>query len=611
MPDIIQRLRELRQSSQSSVVIGIEDEPSKDRPSVAHPIEDWLVNVIIDQLTTPATSRLSLIVLSGNAGDGKSYLLRQIRQRLHEEEGLDPGMIKWLLDATESNHQTQRSTDRLDQFFEPFSDTAGWCPSELHVAAMNTGTVVRFIAHDADKKEKRIFHTLCDVLNLQLAITGSPEEDNNPKYWVRFDHVLVVDLDRRLLFPLAEYQESFLDRMLGALDQRQAHNFLSSASTDCQSCPFVLHCPVNVNLIALQHPIVRQRLNTLFQDITLEDRIHISPRSLWHLIYQMTIGGLDAAALEAHRPLPRCSDMGGVEGRMRARSLFFSAMFDDRQESAEQGASALFAELLRIDPARRFTLESYESALSAGLSSREDLRLCNPIGEQLGVTPEVLCGDPKDSTRRAAAAVRRAFFLAPDEPDPIRHGWLKDWSNNLASHREVILDTLQTRHDSVELLVAVLKEIYGSQHHQGLWYLRLPWRNQTELYAPLSLRSGKKSVVPNARVLGPDLGRPGGLRPVTRELSERLDAYPLAITVPLRDGPDVRVTWPLFRLLQRVQEQRYVAASLNPERVQNLNRIGASLGAQAAITRGVAVITGDEVLLCEEDGAGGFDVGNF
>ena len=41
MVDIIQRLRELRQSSQSSVVTGIELTPSDDRPVVEHPIESW------------------------------------------------------------------------------------------------------------------------------------------------------------------------------------------------------------------------------------------------------------------------------------------------------------------------------------------------------------------------------------------------------------------------------------------------------------------------------------------------------------------------------------------------------------------------------------------
>src|SRR4051812_39329241 len=101
MSDVIQRLRELRQSSQSSVVTGIEPEGNELRPSIEHPVEKWLIETILEEITSPAGPAISLLVLSGNAGDGKSYLLRQLRRRLEREEGLDPSMARWLLDATE------------------------------------------------------------------------------------------------------------------------------------------------------------------------------------------------------------------------------------------------------------------------------------------------------------------------------------------------------------------------------------------------------------------------------------------------------------------------------------------------------------------------------
>src|SRR5689334_13174374 len=145
MSDVIQRLRELRQSSQSSVVVGTEPAPTDERPRIKHPLETWLVDLILDQITNPNGAALSLVVLSGNAGDGKSFLLREVRQRL-VEEGLNPGTVKWLLDATESSHQGERSVDRLESFLQPFSDAAGWRPQQLHIAAMNTGTIVRFCA---------------------------------------------------------------------------------------------------------------------------------------------------------------------------------------------------------------------------------------------------------------------------------------------------------------------------------------------------------------------------------------------------------------------------------------------------------------------------------
>ena len=242
MGDVIQILRELRQSSQSSVITGIEIASSDDRPSIEHPLESWLVDLILDQLTAPEGPTLSLIVLSGNAGDGKSYLLRNIRQRLDQEEGRDPQMVKWLFDATESSRQAQRSVDRLDEFFEPFGDAAEWSPQQLHIAVINTGTVVRFIAHDLTRSN---YNILCDVLGCQLAINASTNLGDLPSYWERFDRVLVVDLDRRTLFPPNENTESFLDLMLATLDRSQPASFLATASTDCSTCPFAPHCPVN------------------------------------------------------------------------------------------------------------------------------------------------------------------------------------------------------------------------------------------------------------------------------------------------------------------------------------------------------------------------------
>jgi hypothetical protein len=602
--DVIQQLRELRQSSASSVVTGIELTPSEARPSIAHPLQAWLIDLILDQLTAPASPALSLIVLSGNAGDGKSYLLREIRQRLRAEEGVDPWMINWLLDATESRRQTEQWVERLADFFAPFGDEGDWRAVPLHVIAMNTGTAVRFI-HDPKRSDR--LKTLCDILQLQLAIATRPEVDVTPTYWERFDRVLVIDLDRRMLVPLAEEEESFLDHMLSTLDRGRPSSFLATAATDCATCPVASRCPVHVNLLALQLPVVRERLNTLLRDVALEDRMHIGPRSLWHAVYQMTIGGLDAAAIKARRPLPACPDMATIDDTTRAQALFFTALFDTRDDT-DPDAPTLFPELRQIDPAYRFTLETHETALEASLSPGEDQQLCESFAAALGVPADALAGDPANADKRAAAAVRRAFFLQRSDPDPERHAWLRAWSQNLAEYRRAILNGQTIKHDSVDFLISVLKEIYRVDRSDSLWHFKLPWRHGATLFTNVTLRPGNASAKQDPRVLGPDAAR-HELRAMVRELSTKLDAYPLSVSVPLRDGqnpgPDVRMTWPLFRLLQNVKHGHYVAASLDPERVQNLDRVGASLGAQA-IKKAVIVEAADGRWICETDGNGGY-----
>lgn len=606
MTDVIQRLREFRQSSRSSVVTGIEQSSDPDRPTVQHTIEPWLVDLILEQLTNPTGPALSLVVLAGNAGDGKSYLLRAVRDRLRAEQDLDPSMVTWLLDATESDHQQQLAVDRLKSYFSVFADDQVWGQATLHVAAMNTGTMVRFMASDQDERR---FSCLCDVLSLQLAVRMTPElRAPSSDFWERFDRILVIDLDRRMLCSLDEGEETFSDQLFSTLDRTAKSGFLAATGDGCTQCEFAGTCPVNANLTALASPRVRRRLNTLLRDVTLEDRIHLGPRSMWHLVYQMTVGALDAYALRSHRPLRTCADMGTLDEDERSRALFFASLFDAPQEGADAGGAAVSIELARVDPARRFTIEAYEVSLAAALSSVEDARLCESLAQDLDVTPEVLSGPPEDAITRAANAVRRAFFLAPDEPNDDRDQWLKDWAMALKGHREEVLSGSHIRHVSVSLLINVLTDLYQSADNDRLWELSLPWRSLANLYAQLILKPGPQQRAEDPRVLGPDAYREGGLRAVARELADALSAYPLSITVPLRNGPEVRVNWPLYRLLRRVQEQAYVAGSLDPERVQNLERIGASLGAKAAIDQGVAVLVDGRGLVCEDDGAGGYDV---
>lgn len=606
MKDVIQRLRELRQSSESSVVTGIEDFPNADRPSLQHPIETWLVELVLDQLTKSPAPDLSLVVLAGNAGDGKSYLLRTIRERLRNEEGLNPGMVSWLLDATESEHQTQTSIARLRTFFEHFADSAEWELAKLHIVAANTGTLVRFMDED---QEQGTYTELCDILGLQLSIRNDPESQPvAPHFWHHYDRVLVIDLDRRMLFPLSAEQESFLDQMLANLNRADANGFLASASNSCAECSVARLCPVNANLTCLESRLVRHRLNTLLLDVTLEDRIHLGPRSLWHLVYQLTLGGLDAAAIARHLPIPTCSGIGSLPEDTRASGLFYTALFDAADPATETDGAAVSSELSRVDPARRFTLSSFEAGVSAALTTAEDLRLAQPFADDLGLSAEALLGPRENPTARAVSAVRRAFFLAPAEPDPIRHDWLRGWADALAEHREKIISEEVTRHSSVSLLVTVLTQLHRSEHDEHLWLLQLPWRNLATIFSQLALRPGQKRRAEDPRVLGPDTSRPGGMRQVTQPLSGQLSAYPLSILLPLRDGPDVRVPWPLYRLLLRVGQQQYVPASLDPERIQHLQRIGAALGARAAINDGVVVLANGEGVVCEDDGAGGYDV---
>ena len=608
MPDVIAILRELKQSSESSVVAGTEIATDVARPSISHPIEQWLVELILDQLTDPSDApQLSLVVIAGNAGDGKSHLLRAIRRRLHEEDDLGPEMIEWILDATHSESRREESTDRLMRYFSPFSDDANWCPQKLHVVAINTGAVVQFFESQTAWSR---YHDLRDVLFAQLGILGLPRAATRERFWTRFDRVVCVDLDRRMLFQSSDAEEDFLERMLDSIDPERQDSIVSAAENSCMTCPSNDDCPVSANLEAARHPRVRQRLRLLLLDVALEDRIHVGPRGLWHLLYQMTVGGLDAAYMSAGRQLPTCSDMTDIRPQDRHRGLFYNSLFHGATARGHTGGSALLVELRRVDPAFHFSLSNYEDSLIAGLSQIEDLQLARKYALEIGVDAEVLQG-VGSSVDRSNAAVRRRYFFKADEPDPARHTWLKNWHRLLVTYQAGIL--AGSPPDNEDLLIQLrhaLQNMYSSSNFPGTgyWKLQLPWRNSQPLFARIAIRTRPSNEPAAPRALGPDTNRPGGRRPVNDTLADRLGALPLAVPIYLRNGPDVYVTWPLYRFLQRIADLSYLANSLDSERVQHMERVANSMTARAAVEHGVAILDGDRAILCETDEQRGFYV---
>jgi hypothetical protein len=589
---------------------GAEPKQADARPTIDHPVEEWLVDLILDELTTPADRELALVVLAGNSGDGKSHLLREIRRTLKNRDGLDDSMVEWVLDATHAKERTESSGERLDVFFAPFADGGDWSPSKLHVIAINTGAVIKFLA-DTNNRERQ-YGDLDRVLSCQLGIKGTSSEGWSREFARRFDKVLVIDLDRRMLINLGSTPGEFLNRMLDTLAIDGAEGVLATSSNSCGTCTAADACPVYANLRALQLPVVRERLGYLLLDIGLEDRVHVGPRAMWHLCYQLTVGGLDGARIREGKPLISCRDIRNITEDERAAALFFTALFEGNGDTQAGGGAALLAEFRRLDPQFRFSLSAYELGLTAGLAKAEELASCTPVAERIGIPPSALVS-VGDAVDRATGAVRRNFFFGDDDPDPKRHAWLRAWADQLQRYREYALSRrVYQVQDLLSILKRVLEDMYRPRREGGanLWALKLPWRGVTDLYTDLPTLRAERRMKPDVRVLGPDVFR-DSLRPRTRELADKLQSLPLMIRVPLKGELDIPVNWPLYRLLRRVAEGGYVSGSLDPERLQQLERIGASLGAQAADEQGVAVFGDDGVLLCEKTQNGEIDVISF
>lgn len=228
------------------------------------PIEDFVVEALISD--KPA----SLVVLCGNAGDGKSMFIRRIRERL-------PGKnlkVNW--DATHATTQTGTLADNVDDFLSPFRDDAPEDVGDPSIIAINTGVLVAFF----EGKHKDRYSWLRQRIYRTLEL---PIGDANPSIHKNL-RVLVIDLDTRdpfsgphpLLFRM-------LDRLSIAQERDPNSLFNDLLGDECS-------CVVRQNIDAFASKHFREGLRFILHRAQLAGT-HFTMRSLWDILARLALGG--------------------------------------------------------------------------------------------------------------------------------------------------------------------------------------------------------------------------------------------------------------------------------------------------------------------------------
>src|SRR4051794_19662775 len=150
-------------------------------------IEDWIVGRI-DAWRSHGPQVPLLIVLSGNAGDGKSDLIERLLRRVGETNDLTV-----VRDATHADGPSENQIAHLADFFLPFSDDPDR-PEEATASliAMNTGMALSFFASADRDEDLPSFATLEGVVKHELGLSDNPLQ--SPAW--EFE---VINLDRRNL----------------------------------------------------------------------------------------------------------------------------------------------------------------------------------------------------------------------------------------------------------------------------------------------------------------------------------------------------------------------------------------------------------------------------
>lgn len=281
------------------------------------------VDTALDRALLPAVlqGEFRLVLISGNAGDGKTAFLQRLEKEVEARGGsADRGLPngselilagrRYLINYDGSQDEGNKDNNQvLLDFLEPFkgNDARLWKPHETRLIAINEGRLVDFLAtHERD------FPALTALVRRSFS---SGEADSG---------VAVVNLNRRSVVADAE-GGSILERTLQSIVQPK--NWSA-----CERCVLQDSCYALHNARSFQDeiagPRLLERLKMLYTMAHLRGRLHITMRDLRSALSFMLIGNRDCAEIHALYAAGKHDDV--------ARSFYFNSWMGAEQATSDR-----------------------------------------------------------------------------------------------------------------------------------------------------------------------------------------------------------------------------------------------------------------------------------
>jgi len=291
-------------------------------------VETRLDDVIFDEIEG---GKVNLVILFGNAGDGKTAFLQHLAQRLGMRDihsssrvwscRLDNGkQLKVNLDGAAA-WEGKSANSLLDELFSPFH-TSEYSRNRVHIVAINSGKLLEWI--ESQSTDTYLTEQLRQV------VLGEPVELDLGFRLIDLNQRSLVggiDLGNREL--TTQFLEALLDRFVGD-DQADPWR-------PCSTCTAQNRCTAWHSVQALRgldRFRLRYRLTDALQACHQRGEIHITARELRAALSYIFFGVHDCAELHENPDL-------------RPERYWMRAF--DAHSSHRQGE--LLSELARLDPA--------------------------------------------------------------------------------------------------------------------------------------------------------------------------------------------------------------------------------------------------------------------
>lgn len=296
------------------------------------------VTTFLDEKLKPALLKgdLRLVIISGNAGDGKTAFIQQFEAFAESkgaqiQRGVNGAVFQFMGRRYQSNYdgsqdEGEERNDRvLKKFFDPYkgSDTRHWPTDQTLMIAINEGRLVDFFL-----EHEKEFPVLAQYIQDGLA-------GNKP-----LEAIALINLNlRSVVAEPVDAHASILKRLLGRMTQKEYW-------IACESCDLKGKCYVYHNIKTFQDPTVGQkvieRLKMLYVITHLRGRLHITMRDLRSALTFMLVGTSDCDNIHS------LYQNGGEEDQIRIMNSFY---FNSCIGGSEGSADRLISLLREIDVA--------------------------------------------------------------------------------------------------------------------------------------------------------------------------------------------------------------------------------------------------------------------
>ena len=247
------------------------------------------IPTLLDEKLIPSllAGEHKLVIISGNAGDGKTAFIQQFESVLASKgatmlRGANGALFRINERTFQSNYDgsqdegNEHNDDVLSKFFAPYegTDSAAWPAAQTRIIAINEGRLVDFLLEHGDK-----FELLSKIVQQGLRAMPAPVHG-----------VMTINLNMRSVVAGSREKSSIMERMLERMIQQDYW-------VACESCDMKEKCYIKHNVQTFQDNVagakVIKRLEYLYTITHFRSRMHITMRDLRSALSFMLVGVRD------------------------------------------------------------------------------------------------------------------------------------------------------------------------------------------------------------------------------------------------------------------------------------------------------------------------------